>query len=197
MPKLSQKDMEARRRDIIAAAGRCFARKGIQATTMREIFAEAGMSAGAVYNYFRTKDDLIAAGIRDSTDENVAALRGATDAEGRPLGFRQLVEMFLADLDASRRDGRARSTPMIHAEVAVKPDLLKMFQDGRQNIRIAAREKVREMRPELTGDQAATLVDFVFLLYQGMVTEAALDEPTNTEGMRAIIDLVLRRYPEA
>ncbi|WP_084657540.1 TetR/AcrR family transcriptional regulator [Natronohydrobacter thiooxidans] len=196
MPKLSQKEMEARRREIIAAAGRCFARKGIQATTMREIFAEAGMSAGAVYNYFKTKDDLIAAGIRDSTDENVAALRGATDAEGRALGFRDLVEMFLFDLDASRRDGRARSTPMIHAEVAVKPELLKMFQEGRQNIRIAAREKVLQMRPELTEAQAATLVDFVFLLYQGMVTEAALDEPTNIDGMREVIDLVLRRYPE-
>ena len=196
MPKLSQKEMEARRREIIAAAGRCFARKGIQATTMREIFTEAGMSAGAVYNYFKTKDDLIAAGIRDSTDENVAALRGATDAEGRALGFRELIEMFLLDLDASRRDGRARATPMIHAEVSVKPDLLKMFQEGRQNIRIAAREKVLQMRPGLTEAQAATLVDFVFLLYQGMVTEAALDEPTNIDGMREVIDLVLRRYPE-
>lgn len=195
MPKLSQSEMDARRREIIAAAGRCFARKGIQATTMREIFAEAGMSAGAVYNYFKTKDDLIAAGIKDSTDENVAALRGATDANGTPLGFRELIEMFLLDLDASRRDGRARSTPMIHAEVAVKPDLLKMFQDGRQNVRIAAREKVMQMRSDLTEAQAATLVDFVFLLYQGMVTEAALDEPTNIDGMRQVIDLVLRRFP--
>jgi len=196
MPKLSQQDMDSRRREIIAAAGRCFARKGIQATTMREIFAEAGMSAGAVYNYFKTKDDLIAAGIKDSTDENVAALRSAKDADGETLGFRQLVEMFLSDLNDSRRDGRARSTPMIHAEVSVKPDLLKMFQKGRQNIRMAAREKVLEMRPQLTEAQATTLVDFVFLLYQGMVTEAALDEPTNVDGMREIIDLVLRRYPE-
>lgn len=196
MPRLSQQEMDTRRREIIAAAGRCFARKGIQATTMREIFAEAGMSAGAVYNYFKTKDELIAAGIRDSADENIAALRGASDAAGRPLEFRELIERFLSDLDASRRDGRARSTPMIHAEVSVKPDLLKMFQEGRRQIRLAAREKVQESRPDLTETQAATLVDFVFLLYQGMVTEAALDEVSNTDGMRAIIDLVLRRYPE-
>ena len=51
------------------------------------------------------------------------------------------------------------------------------------------------MRPDLTEAQAATLVDFVFLLYQGMVTEAALDEPTNIDGMRQVIDLVLRRFP--
>lgn len=196
MPKLSQQEMDTRRREIIAAAGRCFARKGIQATTMREIFAEAGMSAGAVYNYFKTKDELIAAGIRDSADENIAALRGAHDPAGRRLGFRELIERFLSDLDASRRDGRARATPMIHAEVSVKPDLLKMFQEGRRQIRHAAREKVLEGRPDLTEAQAVTLVDFVFLLYQGMVTEAALDEVSNTDGMRAIIDLVLRRYPE-
>lgn len=197
MPKLSQQEMDARRREIIEAAGRCFARKGIQTTTMREIFAEAGMSAGAVYNYFKTKDELIAAGIRQSTEESVAVLRDAKGPGGEALGFRDVIELFLTDLSRARSDGRARSTPMIHAEVSVKPDLLGMFQEGRQKIRVAAREKVRRMRPELTDAQAATLVDFVFLLYQGMVTEAALDEPTNVEGMREVIDLVLARYPES
>lgn len=196
MPKLSNEEMSARRADIIAAAGRCFARKGIQATTMREIFAEAGMSAGAVYNYFKTKDDLIAAGIRDSTAQNVQMLTEATTPGGRQLGFEEIVELFLADLEEARKDGRARSTPMIHAEVSVKPDLLAMFQRGRNDIRAAARHQVQQMRPELSDADAATIVDFVFLLYQGMVTEVALDEPVNVEGMRKVIRAIIHRYPD-
>lgn len=196
MPKLSEDDMAARRHEIIAAAGRCFARKGIQATTMREIFAEAGMSAGAVYNYFRTKDELIEAGIRESTARNVAILSdGGPNASARG-DFEQIIDLFLDDLEPSRHDGRARSTPMIHAEVCVKPELLAIFQAGRDQIRIAARQQVRSARPELSEGQAAHIVEFVFLLYQGMVTEAALDAPVDVEAMRGLIKTILHRYPD-
>lgn len=196
MPKLSDEELAARRHEIIAAAGRCFARKGIQATTMREIFAEAGMSAGAVYNYFKTKDDLIAAGIHDSTAQNVRMLTEAVTPDGRQLGFKDIIELFLTDLEAAREDGRARSTPMIHAEVSVNPDLLAMFQRGRNEIRAAAKRQVQQMRPELSDADAAMVVHFVFLLYQGMVTEAALDEPVQLEGLRRIIHAIIHRYPD-
>jgi TetR/AcrR family transcriptional regulator, transcriptional repressor of aconitase len=121
MPKLSQTDLDARRRQIREAANRCFARKGVQATTMREIFAEAGLSAGAVYNYFKTKEELIEAGIIESTRENIDTIVEAAET----MTFREIIELFLADLEASAHDGRAKATPMIHAEVAIRPDLLR------------------------------------------------------------------------
>jgi AcrR family transcriptional regulator len=51
----------ARRAEILSAACRCFARDGFHATSMADIIAEAGVSAGAVYKYFPSKDQLIAA----------------------------------------------------------------------------------------------------------------------------------------
>lgn len=190
MPKLSQEDLDARRRQILDAAARCFARKGIQATTMREIFAEADLSAGAVYNYFRTKDELIEHGIVESTRENVETIARAAET----MTFREIIEVFLTDLEAAARDGRAKATPMIHAEVSVRPDLLKKFQQGRDSIRLAAREQVAKLRPDLSPARQATLVDFVFALYQGLVTEVALEETPNLDGLREIIDLVLTTY---
>jgi TetR/AcrR family transcriptional regulator, transcriptional repressor of aconitase len=190
MPKLSQTDLDARRRQIREAANRCFARKGVQATTMREIFAEADLSAGAVYNYFRTKDELIEHGIVESTRENVETIAKAAET----MSFREIIELFLADLEAAAHDGRAKATPMIHAEVAIRPDLLRKFQKGRTDIRRAAREQVARLRPDLEPAQHATLVDFVFALYQGLVTEVALEEKPNLDGLREIIDLVLATY---
>ncbi|MEH0069219.1 TetR/AcrR family transcriptional regulator [Pannonibacter sp. Pt2-lr] len=96
-------------------------------------FAEAGLSAGAVYNYYRTKDDLIADGITASTAESAEAITAAAEV----LSFDEVIGQFLADLKAAASDGRARATPMIHAEVAVRPDLLKVFQEGRSRIRDA------------------------------------------------------------
>jgi AcrR family transcriptional regulator len=51
---------ESRRREILAAASTVFRRRGFAATGMREIGAQLGMTAGNLYYYFRSKDDLLA-----------------------------------------------------------------------------------------------------------------------------------------
>lgn len=61
MPKVTQEHTDARRRQILSAALRCFARDGFHRTTMQDIFREAELSPGAVYSYFKGKDELIAA----------------------------------------------------------------------------------------------------------------------------------------
>jgi TetR/AcrR family transcriptional regulator, transcriptional repressor of aconitase len=63
MPKISDEQRQVRRDQILAAAWRCFFRKGIHATSMEEILREADLSAGAVYLYYKGKDELIVAAI--------------------------------------------------------------------------------------------------------------------------------------
>ena len=60
MPKLRPDTQRARREHILDAALLCFARAGFHATTMQDICREAGVSPGAVYVYFASKEDLIA-----------------------------------------------------------------------------------------------------------------------------------------
>jgi AcrR family transcriptional regulator len=69
MPKISEDQRQARRDQILAAAWRCFSRRGIHATSMEEIIREANLSAGAVYLYYKSKDELILAAISTYTDE--------------------------------------------------------------------------------------------------------------------------------
>lgn len=61
MPKVSDAHLAARRDQILDAAVRSFAVDGFQATSMSDIVRASGMSAGAVYRYYPSKDDLIAA----------------------------------------------------------------------------------------------------------------------------------------
>ena len=61
MPKLTPETMEARRRAILLAARRCFARKGFHATTISELCSEAGVSAGGLYTHFADKHAIAAA----------------------------------------------------------------------------------------------------------------------------------------
>jgi AcrR family transcriptional regulator len=61
MPKVSDAHRSARREQILDAAIRCVGREGFHRTTMAHVIAESGLSSGAVYGYFKGKEDLIKA----------------------------------------------------------------------------------------------------------------------------------------
>jgi len=61
MPRLTDEQQNERRSQILQAAGRCFTRDGFHRTSMQRICKEAGMSPGALYLYFESKEALIAA----------------------------------------------------------------------------------------------------------------------------------------
>lgn len=61
MPKVSEAHRAARYEQIVDAAIRCVGREGFHRTTMAHVIAESGLSAGAVYGYFKGKEDLIKA----------------------------------------------------------------------------------------------------------------------------------------
>ena len=61
MPKVSEQHLAARREQVLQAAWACFSRNGFHATTMADVIAESGLSAGAVYRYFDGKAALVRA----------------------------------------------------------------------------------------------------------------------------------------
>ena len=61
MPRVTEEHRAGRRAEILTAAARLFAANGFHATSMADIISESGLSAGAVYRYFRSKEELIAA----------------------------------------------------------------------------------------------------------------------------------------
>jgi TetR/AcrR family transcriptional regulator, repressor for uid operon len=52
---------EERSAQILEAAARCFRQQGFHQSSMKEICAEAGMSPGVVYHYFKSKEAIIVA----------------------------------------------------------------------------------------------------------------------------------------
>ena len=72
MPKLTAATQAVRRAHILDASEICFARNGFHRTSMQDICREAGVSAGAVYVYFSSKEALIA-GIAERDRNKLAA----------------------------------------------------------------------------------------------------------------------------
>ena len=61
MPRLTPERSAQRRAQIVDATIRCIVRYGFQGATMAQIIAESGLSAGAVYAHFPSKNAILAA----------------------------------------------------------------------------------------------------------------------------------------
>jgi len=80
MPKVSQEYRDERRAHILAAARRCFVRDGFHQTSMQDLVAEAGLSSGAVYRYFPSKNAMIEAIAEQNLDDVMAVLQDSLAA---------------------------------------------------------------------------------------------------------------------
>src|SRR5690554_1848422 len=60
---------EKKKTIIIESAMKLFARNGFAKTSIREIVEESGISKGAFYIYFKSKDELLIAILQDNFDK--------------------------------------------------------------------------------------------------------------------------------
>ncbi|MGD9894698.1 MAG: TetR/AcrR family transcriptional regulator, partial [Dehalococcoidia bacterium] len=72
MSKVTQAHIDARREAIRDAAVRLFVQKGVEGARMEEIAAAAGLSAGAIYRYFPSKEHLLLATLNFCIEQNIA-----------------------------------------------------------------------------------------------------------------------------
>jgi AcrR family transcriptional regulator len=128
MPKVSQQHRDARRDQILSAARRCFLRDGFHATSMQDLFAEAGLSSGAVYGYFAGKDDVIIAiadeNMRDIVEmiHDVAVRRPGSSAGA---AMADVLEILRAKDAETRLGGLA---VLVWAEALRNPSLAEKFK---------------------------------------------------------------------
>jgi AcrR family transcriptional regulator len=147
MPRITEARREAKRAEIVAAARRRFSRDGFHQTSMPDIAAEAGVSVGAPYRYFASKEEIIlelagnafraifepATRLVDSTGaptlaDVVAASIGpvstdtTVDAAGRPIPVDELLRCAV----------QAWSELLVHE--GLREQALAGFEDVRQRM---------------------------------------------------------------
>jgi AcrR family transcriptional regulator len=74
MPRISEEDRLARRQQILDAARVCVLEHGLEAVSMEMIIGRSGLSTGAVYRYFKGKDEILSAAITEASEEISAAV---------------------------------------------------------------------------------------------------------------------------
>ena len=124
MPKVTKEHVEGRRMQILTAAYRCLGRKGVTRTTLKDICREAGLSMGAVYGYYRSKEDIIVA-LAEAFRERNLALGAPPPGSGDPVDWLcEIVRRVAASpdvVDSMKIDVRlwaeALDTPLLKEQI--------------------------------------------------------------------------------
>ena len=104
-PKTTKKEIVTafRTREILAAARQLLDQRGLEAMTMEEIAAVAGVAKGTLYLYFQSKDDLIQALITLVAENILKDVEAALQAPGMPSEkLRRVVSVLLEYLNRER-----------------------------------------------------------------------------------------------
>lgn len=119
---------EERPGDICRAALELFAEKGFAGAKIEEIAARAGLSKGAVYLYFPTKEDIFRAVVRQTVVPNVEAIEQALSASDFPVAdlIRTLLPRMAEVVTALPIGAVAK---MVIGESRNFPELAKVWHD--------------------------------------------------------------------
>lgn len=181
-----------RRMQVLDAAESCFSRRGFHGASMAEISKAAGMSAGHIYNYFDSKDAIIAAFVMKNTErvsnlmQDLAQrddpLQAVIDNAGEhvlesldPKTWVMPLEIFA---EASRNPAIA---DMLHyADVRSRLLFLSIIRDARLKRGLPADEEMLEGR-----------LNAMIAMYQGLPVRVVHNPTLKVEPLIAGFRIVL------
>ena len=194
MPKVSEAHLASRRQQILAAAQRCFAREGFHRTTMQDVVREAELSPGAIYRYFPSKTELVAA-IADERHQREAALLEAP-SRGRKADaeLRRAMQRFFESLAEPAEQETRRVGIQVWAEALRDANVLKVVRRGLElpRARLAALVRAGQARGELRPDlDADALARAMIALFHGFVLQQAWEPGVRLAPYLEVLDALL------
>ncbi len=181
------------RERILAAARRLFVARGFEATTIRELAAEARIAAGTLFNYFDSKEALAVALVEEALDA------GRADFRAKLRGGEELSEeLFLHVVTGLRRLEAYRGLVGTVLETALSPFAHSGISQRGADLRLAHLEVVEELIAK-AGATAAPSVGPVTLhlywtLYLGVMAFWSGDESPQQEDTLGVLDESLRVF---
>ena len=183
MPRVSQDQLDARRREILAGARACFARYGYEGATVRRLEEQTGLSRGAIFHHFRDKESLFLAVAEDDTAAMVETVTRH--------GLVQVMRDLLDRAHSAEVPGWLGTQLEVSRRLRTDPDFAQRWAARSAAIAEATRQRLARQREAevLRADVAVdTLAQFLELAYDGLVLRLATGQPADRLG--PVLDLV-------
>jgi AcrR family transcriptional regulator len=195
VPRIRPERKAERRAQIVAAARTCFARSGFHNTTLQDVFAEADLSAGCVYNYFRSKDELMLAISEERHEDERRLIAQGFEADDPVAGLRQIAQTF-AD-QYLRDDGldKRRIALQTWSEAQINPFILSSVRAGMDNPRAQLAQLIRrgQAAKRLTSAlDADAIAHTMIALFHGSVLQKLWKPEIDNQAHFAVFEHFLR-----
>jgi TetR/AcrR family transcriptional regulator, transcriptional repressor of aconitase len=185
MPVLTEARRKKRREQIADATLQCFARQGLAGTSMADIIAEAGLSAGSVYSHFSSKAELLRFVVSDVLKTRFAALIDGVETGRAEIAPAELLARILGD--AHIESAQARVLLQLWAEVSRDAEIAALAQENLHHMRAMIAAAVTpwlKLRRTRTGKASMELADALLAALLGYVVRIALDAQTPAADVR-------------
>lgn len=194
MPKVSAEHKQIVRERLLHAAGECLHELGYERTTTREILRRAGLSAGSLYHYFSSKEELFAAMADRIFHNDMSALVLPSDDVSLAATLDSLVRRLFDPANTSTL------LPQLRARAPFEPALARSLARWDRQIVAAMSNVVRAAQDDgLVREDvdASALVEVVIIFFEGLRTRQAADAfATSYEGVRdAFLELLAGVVP--
>lgn len=186
---------DRRKRQILDAAIACFRRRGFHQATMQEICAEADISAGALYRYFNSKAEIIAAIAEDKHTDSDGMLSKA--AQSGPVI--DALSLVARDFFQRFADGDGALIAEIFAE-AIRDESVAapLRQLNDHSVKYCTEAiKAAQLRDEVDKKlDASEAANTLFAAIEGIGLRRAFLRDTNTEAAVIQFRALAHRYLE-
>lgn len=176
---------------IADAARRCVARNGVAGTSMADIIAESGLSAGSIYSHFAGKADLVRFTAESLLAERSASLAAMTRDRAAPTPAEVLLRLY----DEMETAGAVGMLVQIWAEAPHDPVLAELVRDKVSEVRELVRQALlpwAATHEEDAEELASNATDAVMLLFQGSAVRHSIQPGSDPRALLAAAARMLR-----
>jgi AcrR family transcriptional regulator len=195
LPKISDLKRKARRQQVLDTALACFSENGFHQTGMAEIVQRSGMSHGAVYGYFQSKDDIIEA-LADDRHAGEALLNSVSKQTEDPIeAIRALVRAYAHYLIEPEGEPRRRVGVHGWAEALRSERVRARVVEGIDSPRLMITEIIEKAQREgrmSRGFSAKAIARCFVALFQGLLLQVSWGEEIDVDACVAIVDRMLK-----
>ncbi|GAA1663800.1 TetR/AcrR family transcriptional regulator [Kribbella yunnanensis] len=197
MPKVTEEHRIARRAQIVAAARSCVLEQGFHKTTMADVIAASELSAGAVYGYFKSKEEIVAAIAEEalSSVEELFDTVLVTDEPVRPAMVLERVLRHVVSIAERPGGDITRIGVQAWAEALRNPVVMEIAGGKYRMVRDRFTDVARRAQADGTIDADADpehVAQALFGFVPGFILQRLLLSDTTPESYTAGLHAILR-----
>lgn len=193
MPRITEERRARQRERVVEAMLESIRTRGLSSTSMADVIDGSGLSAGAIYGYFRGKDEILMAAASRIAQDRADVLVEASEQTPVPPPD-EVLEQLLSSLPGEVLDGGALL--QVWGESARNEELRELSADviGRlgENFERYLRAWLVQEGDEEPGVHAQCATPALMALTQGYLVRSSLVGDLDPAGFAAAVRLLLR-----